>query len=108
MNENLFSQIKQRLNGFSQHLSSLELGVKIKNMSIFRDFVFFGKTSLESVSDAEKDDEYLNEIDENFNTFEKLISNHQTLEELSKAIIEATDSSTDEYKLREFFIFYAL
>ncbi len=73
-------------------------------LSILRDLVFFGKTNLNFVSDANRTFDFISEIDKYSNMVSYLANKYENIEIMAQNIFDAKAKSTDEYNMKEYLL----
>ncbi|HPW96357.1 MAG TPA: hypothetical protein PK557_05250 [Paludibacteraceae bacterium] len=73
-------------------------------LSILRDLVFFGKTNLNFVSDANRTFDFISEIDKYSNMVSYLANRYENIEIMAQNIFDATSKKPDEYNMKEYLL----
>ena len=75
-----------------------------RTLSILRDLVFFGKTNLNFVSDANRTFDFISEIDKYSKMMSYMANKYENIEIMAQKIFDAKAKSTDEYNMKEYLL----
>jgi|LSQX01.1.fsa_nt_gb hypothetical protein len=78
--------------------------IQYRTLSILRDLVFFGKTNLNFVSDANRTFDFISEIDKYAKMLSLMANKYENIEIMAQKIFEAKEKSTDEYNMKEYLL----
>ena len=91
----------------SNYYKNGTLTEQVRLLSLFRDLVMFGKTTLDIVSDKNRDYDFIKDLDEK-NQFifliykKKYFDMGKSVIELAEEVYKTTDIYSDEYELKEY------
>ena len=103
-NNYLKKQMVSKIADFVSSYNKSSYTNQYRMLSILRDLVFFGKTNLNFVSDANRTFDFISEIDKYSNMMSYLANRYGNIEIMAQNIFDAKAKSTDEYNMKEYLL----